>query len=409
MNTQILAPASDTGAGPGPITSRRYDLDWLRVIAFGLLIFYHTGMFYVTWGFHVKSVYANPAPEPYMQLLSPWRLALLFFISGVALKFAADKARKNGGRLIGFLGRRSWRLLLPIIFGSLIIVAPQTYFELRQDGNIEPGYFSFWAEYARPSMMSGIITPTYNHLWYVVYILVYTPIALMFLRGQGKPEPALSRALGRTVFASPLTLLTLPILPFVVYELTLAPHFPTTHLVVWDWANHAHRLTIFLMGVWVAKRPDFWDAVARAKWIALGGVIGLAYLRWWMIYSGQYWGGFDEGTLGAFVQQVGFVLVSTGFAWSVIVALLGLAQLLLNRPSKLLRYLSGAVFCYYIVHQTITIIVGYYLTQLQIGVWAEFWLVTIATFGGSALAYELLRRAGPLRILMGIKAPPPAS
>ena len=26
--------------------TRRYDLDWLRIIAFGLLIFYHVGMFY---------------------------------------------------------------------------------------------------------------------------------------------------------------------------------------------------------------------------------------------------------------------------------------------------------------------------------------------------------------------------
>jgi glucans biosynthesis protein C len=29
------------------LSTRRYDLDWLRVIAFLLLIFYHIGMFYV--------------------------------------------------------------------------------------------------------------------------------------------------------------------------------------------------------------------------------------------------------------------------------------------------------------------------------------------------------------------------
>ena len=53
---------------------RRYDLDWLRIIAFGLLIFYHVGMFYVTWGWHVKSVYASPAVEPLMEVVAPWRL-----------------------------------------------------------------------------------------------------------------------------------------------------------------------------------------------------------------------------------------------------------------------------------------------------------------------------------------------
>ena len=41
------------------LPSRRYDLDWLRVLAFGLLIFYHTGMLYSeSWGFILKvSIY----------------------------------------------------------------------------------------------------------------------------------------------------------------------------------------------------------------------------------------------------------------------------------------------------------------------------------------------------------------
>ena len=76
-----------TEPSPAPAFPRRYDLDWLRIIAFGLLIFYHTGMFYVTWGWHVKSVHVGTGAEWAMMLLNPWRLALLFFISGVALRF----------------------------------------------------------------------------------------------------------------------------------------------------------------------------------------------------------------------------------------------------------------------------------------------------------------------------------
>ncbi|MEM6864355.1 MAG: glucan biosynthesis protein, partial [Bacteroidota bacterium] len=36
-------------------TERRYDIDWLRVIVFGLLIFYHVGMFFVPWDWHIKN------------------------------------------------------------------------------------------------------------------------------------------------------------------------------------------------------------------------------------------------------------------------------------------------------------------------------------------------------------------
>jgi len=67
--------------------TRLHHLDWLRVLAFGLLIFYHTGMLYVTWPYHVKSPRIVAGVEWAMVLANPWRLALLFFISGVASRF----------------------------------------------------------------------------------------------------------------------------------------------------------------------------------------------------------------------------------------------------------------------------------------------------------------------------------
>lgn len=60
---------------------RRHDLDWLRVIAFGLLVLYHVGMDYVTWDWHVKSPTTQLMLQPVMLLSSPWRMSLLFLIS----------------------------------------------------------------------------------------------------------------------------------------------------------------------------------------------------------------------------------------------------------------------------------------------------------------------------------------
>ena len=108
-------------------TARRYDLDWLRIIAFGLLILYHVGMFYVTWGWHVKSTYASPSVEPLMRLVNPWRLALLFFISGIAIRFATDKANSIGR----FALSRVARLGLPLLFGIYVWVMPQAYYQVR--------------------------------------------------------------------------------------------------------------------------------------------------------------------------------------------------------------------------------------------------------------------------------------
>ena len=376
-----------------PISSRRYDLDWLRVIAFGLLIFYHVGMFYVSWGWHVKSVYAGPAPEWLMIIVNPWRLALLFFISGVAIRFATDKAPSRSG----FLRSRLYRLGLPILGGIVIYVAPQSYFELRQSGMIEPGFAAFWGNYLKLEQLFPMITPTYNHLWYVVYLLVYiiliTPFLTMMRRwAEGSGEAVLTRLIG-----GPVRLLVVVAVPFVLYSFTLAPHFPETHALVDDWANHANRFTIFLLGYFLAKHAAFWRVVDRALPLAIATVLIVGGVRLYLrTFHWDYYSALFDGIS---LMPIALVL----YAWSFIVMLLGIGQRYLNRSSELLSYLTNAVFCYYILHQTLTVIAGYYLTQLRLGAWLEFFLVTMATFLGCALGYEIIRRIPFLRPWFGIK------
>src|SRR5665213_3068223 len=109
-------------AALAPAPERRVDLDWVRIAAFGLLILYHVGMLYVSWGFHIKSIHRITALEPLMLVLNPWRLALLFLVSGAATRFMLGKL--EAGQL---LRSRSLRLLPPLLFGMLVVVPPQSY------------------------------------------------------------------------------------------------------------------------------------------------------------------------------------------------------------------------------------------------------------------------------------------
>lgn len=379
------------------IDERRYDLDWLRVIAFALLIFYHIGMFYVSWGWHVKSVYAGPAAEPLMLTVNPWRLALLFFISGVAIRFASDKAKSAGS----FARSRSLRLGVPILFGMVFVVAPQSYLELRQSGGIEPGYLNFWIDYLNLEQLFPMITPTWNHLWYVVYLLAYILLLMPFL-------PALRRfaeGRGGRWFAAgtkgPVRLVILIAIPFIGYELFLSPHFPTTHALWGDWANHAHRLTIFVIGYFAAKNATFWQSVDRTFPIALFLVclIGIPTFLFNSFYPPQTPPWIALLPVAPAIE----VAVSVIYAWCSILVLLGAAQRWLNRPSPLLRYLTGAVFCYYILHQTIIIIAGYTLTPLRIGPWPEFVSLVVITMICCGGGYEIARRIPGLRLAFGIK------
>jgi surface polysaccharide O-acyltransferase-like enzyme len=372
-------------------SERRFDLDWLRVIAFGLLIFYHIGMFYVTWGWHVKSPHAGPWLEPVMALLNPWRLPLLFLISGIALRFAIDRSR-----LTRFVPRRFMRLFVPIVFGMLVVCAPQAYFELYAKGETGPDFWAFYGEYLDFDMEFSILTPTWNHLWYVVYILAYTlaVVALLpLLKALDGAAEALFAWLGRGAFG--WRLLLAPAVPFLIYAWLLAPHFPSTHAFYNDWANHAELFSIVLIGWFAAKSPAFWGAVQRhlgpAIAIALALLAGLAAARlnWSAVRA-------DEG-LSALMT-----VVRTLFMWAAIVALLGLAQRYLNRSGSALRFLTEAVFPYYILHQTLIVALGFWVGGLLLPVWLEAGIITVATVVGCVVLTEAIKRVPPLRPLFGL-------
>src|SRR5690606_23637710 len=157
--------------------TRRHDLDWVRVCAFGLLVLYHVGMYYVSWDWHVKSPSAGPTIEPLMFLTSPWRLSLLFLVSGAATALALERAA-HGGTTVApprFLGLRSRGLLVPLVFGMLVVVPPQAYYEVLGSGypgGYHEGYLAFWGRYlaADDSFCDAdgcLDLPTWNHLWFV--------------------------------------------------------------------------------------------------------------------------------------------------------------------------------------------------------------------------------------------------
>lgn len=373
-------------------TTRRHDLDWLRVIAFAVLIFYHVGMFYVTWGWHVKSDHASPLLEPAMALVNPWRLALLFFISGVAIRFAADA--RSFRRL---LPERTGRLLAPLAFGMLVVVMPQAYLELLFKGEIEPGLIAFYPRYLAMDGSFSIITPTWNHLWYVAYILVYTLLLAALSPLLGMAERRFGDRTAALLERGAWPLLVLPALPFVLYRLTLDPAFPTTHAMIDDWATHAHSFTMLLLGWFAAKSPAFRVAVERTGRAAalVAAATGIA-----LLLARLYWP--DLRTIDGAIEAIG--VLRAFYGWTVILVLLALAQRLLNRPSPALAYMSEAVFPWYILHQTIIVMVGYATIGAGLPAWLEGSIVVLATVLGCLVLHEfVIRRVFWLRPLFGLK------
>ena len=371
---------------------RRYDLDTLRIIAFGLLIFYHIGMFYVTWGWHVKSTHSGPLVEPLMRILNPWRLSLLFLISGAALRFAIDRSERLGA----FGWRRATQLFIPLVFGMLVIVTPQAWLQLVESGEVSQGLIAFYPGYLLD--LYSLSTPTWNHLWYLLYILVYTilllPLARPLSRFANRIEPKLKTFLeGRFGW---LRLLLILFIPHMIFRLTLDAHFPTTHDLTHDWANHAHSVTWLLSGYLMARSGAVWTSLRQGRWsllilsLVLGAVLTLVWSNWEAVADGETW------LWPARVGRVTYYCV-------VILSLLAWAQQLANKDWRGRAYLTQAVFPYYILHQTIIVAAGYWLTRRDLGAWAEASLLVIATVGGCVAGHEIIRRVPVLRPLFGLK------
>lgn len=379
---------------------RRYDLDWLRIIAFGILIFYHIGMFYVTWGWHIKSPHAGPWLEPLMRLVNPWRLTLLFFISGLAARFMLDKVAGEA-----FAKERLWRLFIPLFIGMQFIVAPQSYFQFLQADVIEPGFWAFFAKYSDPDFVfPGTTTPTWNHLWYIAYLLVYS----FLLVGLAPWLKALSMGpIGQFMGRLPAwaIALAIPVLPLLLVRFTLTPHWPTTHNLIADWANHATSFYVFLLGYVIAKSPGFWRAIDKMRhWslgLSLALIVPLSFL--WVSWDGFVdWVGQDpQRSPLLFAARSARIL----YAWFAITTLLGFAQRTLNKPSRALSYLTSVIFPYYILHQTLIIVIAYPLSKVALGLPLEAAGVVFGTVGGCVLISELIiKRVALLRVFFGMKA-----
>jgi len=367
---------------------RRYDIDSLRVIVFGLLIFYHVGMFFVPWDFHIKNSVTYEWLKYPMIFLNRWRLPLLFVISGMGTFFNISK--RDG---CGFAKERFVRLFIPLVAGILFIVPPQVYFERLDAGQFSGNYFEFWPLKA----FIGVYPEgnfSWHHLWFIPYLLLYSLVLTpIFLYLRNNPQAWLMRKMKKLV-AYKLGLYALAILPFCA-DFYLTPYFPSTHALVNDWHNHAIYCLLFFYGfLLVALKDVFWENVKRNRRLYLiTGIV--AYVLMMFI---EFW------TDSFPNKKIVFIFIGVIFGWSWILTCIGYAATYLNKPSRILAYANEAVYPFYILHQTVMVALGYYLKNVDMVFAAKFSVMAVGTFGISWLIYEFgIRRYTWIRPLFGMK------
>ncbi|MFT7528182.1 MAG: glucan biosynthesis protein C [Arenicella sp.] len=353
-------------------------------------------MFYVTdWGWHIKSAYQYDWVKYPMLLVNHWRMPLLFLVSGIASSFLLSKFS-----ITSFIKSRSMRLLIPFITGVILIVPPQAYIQAMANGSIFANYgemsyldfvlryFSFqeWPIDAFDGSEYGF---TWNHLWFIPYLFAYTlllvPVAA-FLR--------LSNLEARFENIGTVSLILMPVLVQIAWQLTLNDEKEISHAFVDDWYAHAMYSTFFVLGYLVSDKASVWQKIIKLRWLSLLGAV-FCYCTlivfWFLVNLGE-WQDHLEGVLETFNQ------------WLWLLAALGWSAKLLNHPRSWLAYANNCVYPWYILHQTLTIIATYLLAKFSLGGPIEFVLVLIATMVGCwAITEYMIRRLKLLKFLFGMK------
>jgi hypothetical protein len=342
--------------------NRRYDIDWVRVIAIGLLLIYHAAIGFQSWGIMIGFI-ANEKSwgslwVP-MTMLNVWRIPLLFFVSGMGVYFAIQN--RNWKQLIG---ERALRIFLPYLVGVFALV---------------PIGVMLWKYYYNWSVD---YTPNAGHLWFLgnifAYVLLLSPIFFYLKKHEnGRIVKALNK-----LFSTPLGLL--PVIAAFVAEAVLVNPRPY-EMYAMTLHGFVLGLLAFLCGFcFVISGPSFWQMILKWRWMFLALAIALFIVR-----------------LTQFQVAPNYLIAIESNLW--IISVFAFACRYLNRPSNVLNYLSQAVYPVYILHMIFLYLGSMLIFPMSIAVEIQFFLTLAFTMVGCFGAYELIRRVNILRPLFGLK------
>lgn len=384
-------------ASPSPSAQltegRRYDLDWLRAIAILILLFFHTGMWFNTWGWHVKNAQLSHSFEHWMILLHYWRMPLLLFISGAGTYMALGK--RTPGQ---FAGERFKRLFIPLIFGMCVIVPPQIYYERI---NLFNGYWDFYKTVFQ-------FTPypegsfSWHHLWFICYLFFFSLIAIPLLKYLRSDQSKKFKDMVYKLCAHPVALLFIPSLVILITQIILRPYFPEqTHALIGDWAFFTFYFAFFIFGMMAYSDKRLWKRIgdSRKQLLIATILITIPFYVCWFDFHEIIALPWSDDTV-----ETMFDVVAIFLSWFWVITIIAYGQHCLNRPHPILKYVNEGLYPFYISHQTVIIAIGYYICQLPWSIVAKYFIISLLTLISCVSFYFLIIRPfNGMRFLFGLK------
>ena len=344
-------------------SERRHDIDWLRVVAIGLLLIYHITIIFQPWAMLIGFIKSDESVEALwtpMTMLNVWRIPLLFYVSGMGLYFAMRK--RNWKQL--FL-ERTKRILLPFTFG-IMAIAPLHLLIFQKYYNLPFGYY-----------------PHQGHLWFLGNIFVYVLLLLpLFYYLKKQKNNKIKKALS-VLMSNPGAPLLISLF-FVIEVSLLKPQIFVLYAQTWHGFFYGF-LAFFFGFLLVYSGESFWRTVLKWKWLYTGLALVLYGIRF--LLFGR--------------EAPGFLMAIESNCW--IFGIFGFGHQYLNKPSKILSYLSQAAYPVYIIHMFVLYVGALFILPLKMPILLKFVGIVVFTSLVCYLIYEfIIRRIGFIAPLFGL-------
>lgn len=371
--------------------NRLYYIDYIRVFAFLLLIFFHSALPFVNYNWEVKNEEKSALLLSIVIWFHQWRLPLLFFISGLGIYFSL-KTRN----ILTFTLERFRRLFIPLVFAMFFTIPIQVYVEYLQKGRVTGSYFEFY-----PSVWDFIPYPdgslTWSHMWFIVYLLTFILLLIPFfsilkIKIIEKYKDRFSNVLSSKF----LIFFVFLIQYYNYYQFYLK--YPEQGSLVDDWFVFNSSITYLLLGYLLASSNQFWDNCERYRKICLTFAVVTSSILFLNFYLPNALPKKDT------INTQVYFLLDAFQIWCIILTIIGFAKKYLNTSSSILQYLNQAVFPFFIIHQTIIVAIGYWIVQLNFTILIKYLLLSICSSIVIYALYEyVIRRTKLTRFLYGMK------
>jgi glucan biosynthesis protein C len=372
---------------------RRYDIDWLRLMAVFLLFFFHAACVFHPWSdFYIKNDQLSPLiAYIFVWSVGHWHMSLFFILAGASTYFALKK--RSG---VEYVKERVKRLFIPLIFGTFVLIPPISYLGLLNHSGYSQSFIAWLPNFfhLQTADLSGYFLGglTVGHLWFILHLFVYSLIALpLFLY--------FNRDAGLRWIRRIAGVLMKPVVVFLLVPALLVPisKFPSVL-----GGNPLFYITFFILGFILMSDERLMDKIDSHRlillllgFVPLAGFIVMSATNSWPANIPEWADGFMDAYRNAFVP------------WFFILALLAYGRRFLSFTNRFLKYFAEGAYPIYMLHQTVLVAIAFFVVQWGLGVGAKYAIIVALAFVGTILAYDILvRRTNITRFLFGMKPRP---